>query len=142
MMRRGLFAKLHSSPFPFVFWKAKQTRDTWGANTQPPEADGCSSHRTSRPPAVVESRLAGLERSYVRHPGGLSHATGPRAGCGSKLNHHGPTGFQPFFHVPGFHFGYIFLTHSHLPMPSTHQVIRIHFFKLLGGPFLFPNGVY
>ena len=33
--------------------------------------------------------------------------------CGSKLNHQGTTGFSPWFHLPGFHFGYLFLT-SHI----------------------------
>ena len=33
---------------------------------------------------------------------------------GSKLNHQGTAGFGPCFHLPGFHFGYIFLTHSHM----------------------------
>ena len=36
------------------------------------------------------------------------------AGCGSKLNHQGTAGCSPSFHLPGFHFGYIFLTHSQL----------------------------
>ena len=35
-------------------------------------------------------------------------------GYGSKLNHQGPAGFGPCFHLPGFHFGYIFLTHSQI----------------------------
>ena len=26
----------------------------------------------------------------------------------------GTTGFSPWFHLPGFHFGYPFLTHSHV----------------------------
>ena len=34
-------------------------------------------------------------------------------GCGSKLNHQGAAGCSPSFHLPGFHFGCIFLTHSH-----------------------------
>ena len=35
-------------------------------------------------------------------------------GYGSKLNHQGTAGFSPCFHLPGFHFGYIFLTHSQI----------------------------
>ena len=35
-------------------------------------------------------------------------------GCGSKLNHQGTAGFSPCFLLPGFHFGYHFLTHSHI----------------------------
>ena len=34
-------------------------------------------------------------------------------GHGSKLNHQGTAGVGPCFHLPGFHFRYIFLTHSH-----------------------------
>ena len=29
-------------------------------------------------------------------------------GCGSKINHYGTAGFSPCFHLPGFHFGYLF----------------------------------
>ena len=35
-------------------------------------------------------------------------------GCGSKLNNWGYASFSLWFHLPGFHFGYAFLTHSHL----------------------------
>ena len=37
-----------------------------------------------------------------------------RSGCGSKLNSRGYAGFGPCFHLPGFHFGYVFLE----PQPS------------------------
>ena len=37
----------------------------------------------------------------------------PPFGRGSKLNHQGTTGFGPCCHLSGFHFGYLFLTHSH-----------------------------
>ena len=33
---------------------------------------------------------------------------------GSNLNHQGTAGFSLWFHLPGFHFGYLFLTHSHI----------------------------
>ena len=33
-------------------------------------------------------------------------------GYGSKLNHQGTTGFSPCVHLPKFHVGYRFLTHS------------------------------
>ena len=36
-------------------------------------------------------------------------------GCGSKLNHQGTAGC-PSFHLAGFHFGYKFLTHSHMTL--------------------------
>ena len=39
----------------------------------------------------------------------------------------GPAGFSPWFHLPGFHFGYLFLTHSHLNM------LRIRFSKHRSG---------
>ena len=35
-------------------------------------------------------------------------------GCGSKLNRRGYAGFGPCFHLPGFHFGTGFLSHSHI----------------------------
>ena len=35
-------------------------------------------------------------------------------GCGSTLNHQGTADFSPCFHLPGFHFGYLFLTHSRI----------------------------
>ena len=33
-------------------------------------------------------------------------------GYGSKVNHQGTADFGPCFHLPGFHLGYLFLTHS------------------------------
>ena len=38
---------------------------------------------------------------YISHP----------FGCGSKLSHQGTADFGPCCHLPGFHFGYLFLTH-------------------------------
>ena len=38
----------------------------------------------------------------------------PSHGCGSKLSQEGTAGFSLWFHLPGFHFGYLFLTHSHM----------------------------
>ena len=35
-----------------------------------------------------------------------------RFGYGSKLSHQGTAGFGPCFHLPGFHFGYLFLNHN------------------------------
>ena len=35
-------------------------------------------------------------------------------GMGSKLIHQGKAGSSPCFHLPGFHFGYLFLTRSHI----------------------------
>ena len=36
------------------------------------------------------------------------------SGDESKLNLQGTAGFSPCFHLPGFYFGYQFLTHTHL----------------------------
>ena len=44
----------------------------------------------------------------------------PRYGYGSELNHHRTAGFSPWFHLPGFQFGYLFLTHSHIQGPQIH----------------------
>ena len=35
-------------------------------------------------------------------------------GYGSKLNHPATAGFSPWFHLPGLHLGYLFLSHSHM----------------------------
>ena len=42
----------------------------------------------------------------------LEQAYFVKHGYGSKLNHQGTTGFGPCFHLPGFHLGYLFLTHG------------------------------
>ena len=48
-------------------------------------------------------------------------------GYGSKLTHHGTAGFGPWFHLLGFHLGYLFLTHSHISsrglVPSSLQTM-------------------
>ena len=41
---------------------------------------------------------------------------------GSKLDHQGTAGFGPCFHLQGFHFGYICLTHSHIEKQITIEV--------------------
>ena len=38
---------------------------------------------------------------------------------GSILSHQGTAGFRPCFHLPGFHFGYLILTHSHMNQIET-----------------------
>ena len=52
-----------------------------------------------------EVRLSGeaVERRHLS-------ACQPLSGCGSKFKHQGITGFSPWFHLPGFHFAYPFLT--------------------------------
>ncbi|CAJ1362328.1 unnamed protein product [Effrenium voratum] len=43
-----------------------------------------------------------------------AHFSGvPLFGCGSTFHHWGTAGLSPWFHLPGFHFGYPFLTHRH-----------------------------
>ena len=49
---------------------------------------------------------------------------------GSKFNHQGTTGFSSWFHLPGFHFGYPFLTHSQLIL------VGIHYDMLSWHPYL------
>ena len=50
-------------------------------------------------------------------------------GYGLKLNHQGTAGFGPCVHLQGFHFGYIFLTHSHVKL--------FLFLHVLKGPIIF-----
>ena len=45
-------------------------------------------------------------------------------GCGSKLNHQGTADLSPWFHLPGFYFGYPFLTHSQMAiMPGMGEYV-------------------
>ena len=44
----------------------------------------------------------------------VSHAKCWACGCGSKLNTGGYAGVGPYFHLPGFHFGTVFLSQSHV----------------------------
>ena len=46
-------------------------------------------------------------------------------GYGSTSNHQGTAGFSPYFHLPGFHFRYIFLTHSHIKTRNHHSGERL-----------------
>ena len=54
--------------------------------------------------------------SAFRHRQGISAQRHSKiwgtSGYGSKLIHQGTADFSPCFHLPGFHFGYLFLTHS------------------------------
>ena len=61
--------------------------------------------RTSKP------RLGGLSR---RRGTGWNSAANEPYGCGSKLTRRGYAGFGSCFHLPGFHFGTGFLSHSHI----------------------------
>ena len=40
-----------------------------------------------------------------------------KMGMGQNKSHQGTAGFGPCLHLPGFHFGYLFLTHSQMMMP-------------------------
>ena len=67
-----------------------------------------------------------LEEEALLQRGGVQAGHLVMGGYGSKINHQelGAAGFSPCFHLSGFHFGYILLTHSHLepkqqvPAPS------------------------
>ena len=49
-------------------------------------------------------------------------------GCGSILSHQGTAYFSPCVHLPGFHFGDLILTHSHIFM--LHRVLFAHLHSL------------
>ena len=38
-------------------------------------------------------------------------------GVGQNCTTANPQGFVPFCHLPGFHFGYLWLTHGHVALP-------------------------
>ena len=44
------------------------------------------------------------------------------SGCGSKLNRRGYAGFGPCFHLPGFHVGTVFLSHSQVRNPKWNSL--------------------
>ena len=44
-------------------------------------------------------------------------------GHGSKLNLQVTAVFSPWFHLPGFHVGHIFLTHSHVNVSVLHDLL-------------------
>ena len=46
-------------------------------------------------------------------------------GCGSKLNRTGYAGFGLCFHLPGFHFGTGFLSHSHIHFGNPLQEMQV-----------------
>ena len=55
---------------------------------------------------------AGMRTGFGR--GRVSHEEVLPNGCGSKLNRRGYAGFGSCFHLPGFHFGTGFLSHSQM----------------------------
>ena len=59
-------------------------------------------------------------------------------GCGSKLSHQGTAGSCLWFHLPGFHFGHLFLTHSHVGLSQKlvqPQVVQFaHAWRAFGLP--------
>ena len=74
---------------------------------------------------VIPLRLAPLlpPAGGDQVPGQRKHPEGgsrwPPFGYESKLNNPGTAAFSPCFHLPRFHFGYPFLTHSHVSRPGT-----------------------
>ena len=87
-------------------------------------------HRSPRFPYVLHSSKGAQARAQnhwaCRSPRKLN-PEGPnstslgrsRNGYGSKLNHQGTADFSPCFHLPGFHFGYLCLTHSQITFASS-----------------------
>ena len=60
-------------------------------------------------------------------------------GYWSKLNHQGTAGFCPWFHLPGLHLGYLFLTHSHLNTVEGGQTRRRQQYVSRLSGFLIPG---
>ena len=60
--------------------------------------------------------------SSVQTPGDPTKPPPAPCGYGSNLNQQGTTGFSPCFHLPGFHFGDLFLTH--VPSPKSPFEVR------------------
>ena len=68
-------------------------------------------------------------------------------GCGSNLSHQGTAGFSLWFHFPGLHFGYLFLTHCHMAMgfsnpnctPNEHPNPTTKIGSKMGGEFTYPK---
>ena len=61
-------------------------------------------------------------------------------GCGSKLSHQGKACFSHGFHLPGFHFGYPFLTHSHMFVALVLCKWPSRVFCVERGHILLPSG--
>ena len=60
------------------------------------------------------SRAPNMQKRSLVRP---SVDMGEPFGCGSKFNRRGYADFGPCFHLPGFHFGTGFLSHSHMREP-------------------------
>ena len=60
-------------------------------------------------------------------------------GYGSKMNHQGTAGLSPCFHFPGFHFGYIFLTHCHMGILPKVRPPPFRWWCLMGFEAAAPN---
>ena len=78
---------------------------------------GVGKLRPLQNPKHAHRRIAGRHAHFktwpTSQPADLVRTSGVPFGYGSKLNHQGTAGLSPCFHLPGFHFGYLFLTHSH-----------------------------
>ena len=74
-------------------------------------------HKHARPPTPSRKNKwfrAGRCFQAVQRAKPLGAQSSSPSGYGSKLNQQGTAGFSHCFHLPGFHFRYLFLTHSHL----------------------------
>ena len=87
-------------------------------------ASACSGFADGQPPSRAHLHplcdASGRMSKALTFGTSLHKLTG---GYGSKLNHQGTAGFSPCFHLPGFHFGYIFLTHSQVT--NKKDVMRV-----------------
>ena len=88
----------------------KDTQASLGASPVPRDMSECPSVKRADPfPKPSHPSTLSCQTSFSPTKG--SHLFG----YGSKLNHEIWTaGFSTCVHLPGFRFGYIFLTHSHL----------------------------
>ena len=77
---------------------------------EPPASKKASKPRSGCPSPASKDRLG---PSAAWHTTRSAHPSPLTLGYGTKFSHQGTAGFSPWFHLPGFHFGYPFLTHSH-----------------------------
>ena len=75
--------------------------------------EGCAESRGAHGAGVPSKRICLGQAEY---------------GYGTQLNHQGTAGFSPCFHLPGFHLGYLFLTHRNMK-----QNQKISFFEYPSG---------
>ena len=78
-----------------------------GVNLPRRMESSCATASARTPVRCPASLTPQTARHHGKHWGLAVH------GYGSQLNHQGTAGFSPWFHLPGFHLGHLFLTHSH-----------------------------